>query len=244
MVAIGDVMGRGAAAASLTGLARHTIRTAGQLTGDPRQAASLVDQSLKQGADLLLCSAIILVLPDTDRDPARITMLVAGHPPPLLARDRAVDAVGISGPLLGAPDEPHWELSTLELSAGDQLVLYTDGVTEARGVKERFGEQRLRASLSLVADPRAVVASVESALDSFIAGEPEDDAAVMAIGRSGAIPPRATGVGDATDSRAARSRKLGHVSAPREGVSRSPDGPGPRDASSRHQETGPPAHGD
>ena len=51
MVAIGDVMGRGAAAASLTGLARHTIRTAGRLTGDPREAARLVDESLKRGPE-------------------------------------------------------------------------------------------------------------------------------------------------------------------------------------------------
>ena len=49
MVAIGDVMGRGAAAASLTGLARHTIRTAGRLTGDPCVAARLVDEGLKRG---------------------------------------------------------------------------------------------------------------------------------------------------------------------------------------------------
>ena len=116
MVAIGDVMGRGAAAASLTGLARHTIRTAGRLTGDPRQAARLVDESLKRGPDLLLCSAIILVLPDTDRDPARIPILIAGHPPPLLIAERKVEPIALQGPLLGAPEEHHWELSTMELS--------------------------------------------------------------------------------------------------------------------------------
>ena len=87
MVAIGDVMGRGAAAASLTGLARHTIRTAGRLTGDPRQARAPRRREPQAGSDLLLCSAIILVLPDTDQDPARIPILVAGHPPPLLVRD-------------------------------------------------------------------------------------------------------------------------------------------------------------
>ena len=144
MVAIGDVMGRGAAAASLTGLARHTIRTVGRLTGNPQLAASLVDESLKREPELLLCSAVILVLPDTLEEPARLSILVAGHPPPLRRRAGTIDAVGASGPLLGAPDEHEWELGTLDLGVGDQLILYTDGVTEARGDRNRFGEQRLR----------------------------------------------------------------------------------------------------
>jgi PAS domain S-box-containing protein len=184
MVVIGDVTGRGAAAASLTALARHTIRTAGRLTGDPRLAARLVDESLKRGSELMLCSAVILVLPDTEDDPARLPILVAGHPAPLLVRDGGVEAIGQSGPLLGAPDEHEWELATLELGIGDQLVLYTDGVTEARGAATRFGEERLRLSLSAATNPEAAVASVESALDAFIPGEPEDDAAVLAIMRS------------------------------------------------------------
>ena len=69
------------AAASLTGLARHTIRTVGRLTGNPQLAARLVDESLEARAELLLCSAIILVLPDTPEEPARLPILVAGHPP-------------------------------------------------------------------------------------------------------------------------------------------------------------------
>jgi PAS domain S-box-containing protein len=185
MLAIGDVMGRGAAAASMTALARYTIRTAGKLTGDPRSAALMLDESLKQGMELSLCSAILLVLPDSDRDPARASLLVAGHPLPLLVRAGEVSPVGQPGPLLGAPDQPHWEVTALELSRGDQLVLYTDGVTEARGERERFGEERLCASLSAVTDPSQTVAQIESALDSFLVGPPQDDAALLAVLRPG-----------------------------------------------------------
>jgi PAS domain S-box-containing protein len=181
MLAIGDVMGRGAAAASVTALARYTIRTAGKLTGDPRSAALMLDESLKQGMDLSLCSAIILVLPDSDDDPVRASLLVAGHPLPLLLRDRIVEPVGQPGPLLGAPDQPNWDVTALELSRGDQLVLYTDGVTEARGERDRFGEERLRDSLSTVTDPTQTVAQIERALDSFLAGPPSDDAAMLVI---------------------------------------------------------------
>jgi PAS domain S-box-containing protein len=185
MLAIGDVMGRGAPAASVTALARYTIRTAGKLTSDPRSAALLLDEGLKQGADLTLCSAIMLAIPDSDDDPVPASLLVAGHPLPLLVRRGTVDPVGQSGPLLGAPHQPRWELTTLELSRGDQLVLYTDGVTEARGESERFGEDRLRAGLSLVADPTQAVSRIESALDSFLVDAPEDDAAMVVIMRSG-----------------------------------------------------------
>jgi PAS domain S-box-containing protein len=244
MVAIGDVMGRGAAAASLTGLARHTIRTAGRITGDPREAARLVDESLKRGPDLLLCSAIIMVLPESDHDPARIPILVAGHPAPLVIRDHEVEPVALQGPLLGAPDEHRWELSTVELSAGDQLVLYTDGVTEARGASERFGDRRLRATLAIPAVPRAVVEAVEKALDSFVAGEPEDDAAVLAVARRGHLAGRFDDGPQGADRMSARASKLGHVSTPREGVFRSPEGPGPRGSSGRHPQTRPPPHGD
>jgi PAS domain S-box-containing protein len=184
MVAMGDVTGRGAAAASLTGLARYTIRAAGKLSGDPFLAASLVDESLKRGSELLLCSAVILVLPDEVDEPARIPVLVAGHPPPLRLRAGAVDPVGHTGPLLGAPGQPRWEVATVELAEGDQLVLYTDGVTEARGKHDRFGEKRLHATLAPAGGPDAAVASLESALDSFVDGEPEDDAAALAILRS------------------------------------------------------------
>ncbi len=189
MLAIGDVMGRGAAAASVTALARYTIRTAGKLTGDPRAAARMLDEGLKQGMDLSLCSAIILVLPDSEDDPVRASLLVAGHPLPLLVRAGTVEPVGQPGPLPGAPHRSSWKVTALELSRGDQLVLYTDGVTEARGERDRFGEDRLRDSLSTVTDPSQTVAQIESALDSFLVGPPQDDAAMLVVLRpSTALP--------------------------------------------------------
>jgi PAS domain S-box-containing protein len=192
MLAIGDVVGRGAPAASVTALARYTIRTAGQLTGDPRLAASMLDESLKQRTDLLLCSAIVLVLPDAEDDPVRASLLIAGHPLPLLIRAGEVEAVGRPGPLVGTLERPRWEVTSVELSQGDQLVLYTDGVTEARGEADRFGEDRLRASLSGVSNPTQTVSRIESALDSFLAGPPQDDAAMLVVLRPGAAPPNAS----------------------------------------------------
>ncbi len=181
MLAIGDVVGRGATAASVTALARYTIRTAGKLTGDPRAAASMLDENLKQRTDLLLCSAIVLVLPDTDDDPVPVSLLVAGHPLPLLVRAGKVEPVGQPGPLVGTLERPRWQVTSVELSRGDQLVLYTDGVTEARGASDRFGDDRLHASLADVSNPTQTVTRIESALDSFLVGPPQDDAAMLVV---------------------------------------------------------------
>jgi serine phosphatase RsbU (regulator of sigma subunit) len=64
------------------------------------------------------------------------------------------------------------------------MVMYTDGVTEARGERERFGDRRLRARLASVPDPETAVARVEAALDAFLVREPDDDAALLAIKRT------------------------------------------------------------
>jgi serine phosphatase RsbU (regulator of sigma subunit) len=65
------------------------------------------------------------------------------------------------------------------------LVLYTDGVTDARGAGVRFGEPRLREAVRSAADPSDAVARIGAALDAFEAGSRADDTAVLAIMRTG-----------------------------------------------------------
>ncbi|MGI9020984.1 MAG: SpoIIE family protein phosphatase [Solirubrobacterales bacterium] len=188
MVTVGDVVGRGAAAASLTALARHTIRTAGLLTGDPRRALEMLDAALRARGEAALCTAAILILPATDADPADVTFVSAGHPLPLLLRGGATEEVGTPGPLLGAFEGASWTPETLRLRADDQLVLFTDGVIEARGREDRFGEARLRAELAGAASPLVAIRRVTAALEGFLGGEPEDDVAVFVVRREGPRP--------------------------------------------------------
>ena len=186
MVTVGDVVGRGAAAASLTALARHTIRTAGVLTGDPRRALELLDAELRARGEGALCTAAILLLPRSKQDPADVTFVSAGHPLPLLLRDGAVEEVGSPGPLLGAFEGAKWSPEKLRLGAGDQLVLFTDGVVEARGREDRFGDERLRQELAGAEGPPAAIRRVTQALEGFIGGEPEDDVALVVVRRDAA----------------------------------------------------------
>jgi PAS domain S-box-containing protein len=186
---LGDVSGRGAKAASLTAEARHTIRSAVILSPDPTAGLRLVDERLRERGDAALCSVAVLILPGDEDGDAEALLYLAGHPPPLLLREGAAEEVGRPGPILGVSDEPAWEAEALVLRPGDQLVIYTDGVIEAKAEDgERFGGERLRHGLASCTRPEAVISHVEGALAAF-AGEAEDDAAVVAVQRAGSIGP-------------------------------------------------------
>jgi serine phosphatase RsbU (regulator of sigma subunit) len=83
--------------------------------------------------------------------------------------------------VLGAFGDASWTLEQAEVGPGQQLVAVTDGITEAGGPLERFGEDRLRAELAGSSSPDISVRKLEGALDLFTAGALEDDAAALAV---------------------------------------------------------------
>jgi PAS domain S-box-containing protein len=193
MVVIGDVTGHGARAASVTAMARYTIQTAATLTGDPLNALEEVNRALLGRAGGALCSVAAITL---DQPPlGRVAVAVAGHPPPLLVSDASeIREIKPPGPVLGAFEDAEWGLESLQLSSGEQLVLYTDGVTEAEGPTDRFGETRLRDRLREASTASEAATGIEQALDEFCDGEARDDAAFLAIMRNGGKPLRPGGV--------------------------------------------------
>jgi PAS domain S-box-containing protein len=198
MIVLGDVVGRGVEAAALTALARHTIHTAGALTSDPLAALAALNARLRERERVPLCSAAVVVLQDPPSEAAGAIAVAAGHPLPLLVRGSSVSEAAGPGPLLGALPDPDWATSRVELHPGDQLIVYTDGVTDARSGDELFGEQRLRVQLSGSGRPEAAVARVERALARFAGEAVADDAALVAIMREGSAA--VEGAGDALRS--------------------------------------------
>src|SRR4051812_1290216 len=182
MVAIGDVQGQGARAAALTGLVRYTLRSAGQLTGDPLQAMRQVNQTLREQRELSLCTvAAGLLRPGRDA-PLELASVSCGHPLPVLLRGGEPVELGRPTPLLGAFDEAAPRLTVTALADGDRLVLYTDGVLDTTGDDGRFEEQRLMALLrGAQPDPGALVARIDAALRAFQAGPQRDDTATLAL---------------------------------------------------------------
>lgn len=180
MAVMGDVVGRGAAAASLTAMARYTLRTAGSLVGTPTMGLARLNENLRERGEMALCTACVVLL----REEANEASLVsAGHPLPYLVRGGEVRPVGRIGPILGAFEHGHWLAATLEVEPGDVLVLYTDGVLDARGAESRFGEERLEATLAGAGSADDVVERIRTALREFAGPEPDDDIAVLAMQR-------------------------------------------------------------
>ena len=183
-IVIGDVVGKGPTAAAVTGLARHTLRTAAAYERSPRALLAQLNRALlaeEAGRRLASVACLRIVPGDGALD---LTVSVAGHPLPLSVRaDGAVREVGAHGRLLGVDPEPLLTDDADTLSPGELLVLYTDGVVDARGAGGFFGEERLRALLADCAHeaPSRVVQRIESAVLAASAGRLRDDVAIVAL---------------------------------------------------------------
>lgn len=179
MVVVGDVTGRGAQAATVTAHARYTLRTAAALTGDPVIALQTLNRELLTRRGATLCSVVALAIDEGEDRSLRLA--VAGHPPPLIAGAGAAREAAPAGPLLGAFPDAEWPVGCARLRRGEVLVVITDGVIEARGEAGRFGERRLLEELAGVGGVAPATQRLEVALQRFSPGDPEDDAAIVAI---------------------------------------------------------------
>ncbi|MGY1822671.1 SpoIIE family protein phosphatase [Geodermatophilus sp. SYSU D00079] len=187
MALIADVCGTGAEAAAVTALTRHTARAAGA-SGDPAEVLRAVNAALlhEQGeGPLRFVTACCLVL-SPGPDGVRAAVGVAGHPLPLLTTGTGTTEVGVVGRPLGITAELDLEVVDVDLPPGSTLVLYTDGVTEARddtGVQ--FGEEGLARVVHAAAPgAEATVAAVGAAVEEQLRSSryEADDLAVLALG--------------------------------------------------------------
>jgi PAS domain S-box-containing protein len=193
--AIGDVRGKGVEAASVMALARYTIRAVTLKDDRPSEVlAALNEAMLRQLPEDRFCTAACIRLePQDGAAGVGAEVSRAGHPPPLLLRcGGMVEEVGCSGRVLGVFPDAELLDTSLRLMPGEALVLYTDGVTEARSPEgDFFGEGRLRCLLSSCAGCDAVKLArrIKDAVVDFQEGYPRDDLAVLVLRASdGAAP--------------------------------------------------------
>jgi PAS domain S-box-containing protein len=182
LVVLGDVTGKGIEAAALTSLVRHSARMAARFDPRPARVLALVNQVLREQPKLSLVT-VVCALVEADADQARLTVASAGHPLPLLRRaGEPPVAVGEHGVLLGVAAEEGWTETPVRLAVGDTVLFYTDGVTETPGEGTRYGELRLRETMSRAGEgPAELLAEIERSLRAFQAGATLDDRAMLAV---------------------------------------------------------------
>jgi phosphoserine phosphatase RsbU/P len=190
-MSIGDVCGKGEHAAAVTAAARHGIRVLAHWDPDPagvlRQANELMLAEEYDGRFVTACAAHFQW-----RDNAlRAVFGSAGHPGPVLVRaDGRVQVLDGGGMPLGLfPDAQPGE-QEVQLSPGDLLFLFTDGVTEARSPELAYFEERLTDALASLAGrpPAEVISGMQRLVVEFSMNELRDDMTMLAL-RVGAVPP-------------------------------------------------------
>ncbi|MFF7735692.1 SpoIIE family protein phosphatase [Streptomyces sp. NPDC007984] len=205
---LGDVCGKGPEAASLTSLTRYTLRAAAHHDPDPASALSTLNAVLHErytgDGNPRYCTCIFgIVEPGGEHGPTTVRLASGGHPPALVLRSdgRAEFLPTPGGLLIGiVPGAPIGTAETV-LAPGDTLVLYTDGLTEARtgpGRDDLYGEDALHAFATghAPASPHAVITALTTLLESFGDGL-DDDTALLALGVPAASAPPRPAAGDA-----------------------------------------------
>ncbi len=182
-VLIGDMCGQGTEAASLTALARHTGRTAAVLEDDSTAVLELLNQALLDHGDPdRFCTALYGKLCDGG-DGMVLELVAAGHPAPLVRRaDGSTSFVEASGTLLGVLEDATFVTTEVRLRPGDLVVLYTDGVIEARAPDgEQFGEDRLVQVVAAGGGAEQVASAIQQAVLDFRDTRRADDLAMLVI---------------------------------------------------------------
>ncbi|WP_280441529.1 PP2C family protein-serine/threonine phosphatase [Nocardia brasiliensis] len=184
---LGDVSGKGAAAAAVTSLTRYTLRAAAVYNPDPMTVLDNLNTVLHQeyhGGDPRFCTVIYGRLTCAPTG-AAITLATCGHPPAVLVHaDGKTELIEISGGMLvGALPDAVFASTELHLEPGSTLLLYTDGLTEARlNGRQRFSEEQLRDTIAAhgPTTASALIAAMTELLVSFGDGV-DDDTALLAI---------------------------------------------------------------
>ncbi|MGQ0520332.1 MAG: ATP-binding SpoIIE family protein phosphatase [Actinomycetota bacterium] len=186
-MAVGDVCGAGAPAASMTVLARSTLRVAAARHALPSAVLGEVNAGLAAGTagvDDRFCTVVFARL-ELDVCGAWVTLASAGHPRPVVVRRAGwIDQRGQAGTPLGMFPAASVTDDRVGLGPGDALVFFTDGITEARGPDgELYGDEGLPTAL-LEAAGRPADAMAERLLagaEAFAGGRVRDDVAVLVL---------------------------------------------------------------
>ncbi len=184
-VTLGDVSGKGLKAASLTATVRNTIRAHAIEGLPPATVISHTNDIARRFSTPETFVTLLYAVIDTRSGVIRYVN--AGHPPGVVLRDgRVQDHLGPGNSIIGAFEHVGFVEGRAKVGAGDCLVLFSDGVTEARRDGVLFGEDRVAEALAdcREASPEQVVEALHDAVLDWAHGELHDDVAILAVQRT------------------------------------------------------------
>ncbi|WNV87282.1 SpoIIE family protein phosphatase [Umezawaea sp. Da 62-37] len=185
LLVLGDVCGKGVEAAVLTGRARQSIRTAAYFDRRPSVVLAALNHVLCEVHSSRFVTVVCARFrPAADGLSAEVDVSVAGHPAPILVRaDGTVDQVEVAGIVAGVIADASYTDVRVTMRSGDTMLMFTDGVDEARGSDGFYGMERLLALLPSYAGagPMALCEAVEQDVVEYLDGRAHDDIALLAV---------------------------------------------------------------
>jgi serine phosphatase RsbU (regulator of sigma subunit) len=185
-VTIGDVCGKGIDAAALTGVTRHTIRAAARHVDSPVEVLRWTYEAIRAYDNETYATACFAFLRLIDGH-AELDIALAGHPGPMLYRtDGSTEALGPGGTVLGLV-EPQLSRSHHPVNAGDTVVFYTDGITDAPGPEAvPLDEMEAAVRDSVSSGPAETAEAIRACIDRHRPGGSGDDSAIIVLQFDGA----------------------------------------------------------
>jgi serine phosphatase RsbU (regulator of sigma subunit) len=179
---IGDVSGHGIDPSITAFQAKHLLRVFLARFRDPAQALEeLNGQLLSTRPEEFISMAVVLF----DTGAGTLRYASAGHPPAFLWHDGDVRTLPSTGPLIALLGDAEYESREIPLDTGDLVLLYTDGLAEARNGEQLFGEERIVNHLRRDpgVDVHVLCKSLMEAAEDFASDALSDDTAILAIRR-------------------------------------------------------------
>jgi len=184
VLAIGDVCGSGIEAATKTSMLKYSVRSLGAAGLGPAEIVARINGMIVEGGDP--ADIVTLWLGMLDTESGALAWANGGHPPALLLEPQTggrIQRLGTTGALLGAVAAAEYLEERVTVPASGTLLLYTDGVTEARNVTGFFGEGRVRRALRKGGSVQEITERLLSAVERFSRNGIRDDVAILGLAR-------------------------------------------------------------
>lgn len=187
LVVLGDICGNGAEAAALTGRVRHSLAALHLVERNGKRLLQRLNEILIAAGSSRFATLIVGSMQALDDGGLRLTLTSGGHPAPLVLRKSGeVEELALQGMLVGVSPQARFADCVVELAEGDICLIYTDGISEARGTHDRaelYGQERLSEMLAECTGLPAhlVVKRVREAVHEWLGEAEHDDMALLAI---------------------------------------------------------------